>query len=284
MTPAERMQRVERDNPILPISTQCKLLALARSTVYYPRKSALSEDDLALMRRLDEIHLQHPFLGSRRLRDRLEADGTFVNRKRIQRLMRVMGLEALHPKRRTSIPDKAHKIYPYLLRGLAITRPNHVWCADVTYVPMQRGFCYLVAIMDWATRAVLSWRLSMTLEPHACVEALEEALARHGTPEIFNTDQGAQFTADAFTDVLKARHVDISMDGKGRWRDNVFVERLWRTVKYEEVYLKAYESIPQARASLANYFHFYNHERRHQALNRQTPWQAYTALPLGQAA
>lgn len=284
MTRAERLQRVERDNPDLPVRSQCKLLALPRSSVYYARKSVVSDDDLALMRRLDGLHLQYPFLGSRRLRDRLEADGIFVNRKRIQRLLRVMGIEALYPKRRTSIPDKAHKIYPYLLRGLTITRPNHVWCADVTYIPMQRGFCYLVAIMDWATRAVLSWRLSVTLEPHACVEALEEAIHRHGAPEIFNTDQGAQFTADAFTDVLKTHDVDISMDGKGRWRDNVFVERLWRSVKYEEVYLKAYASIPEARRSLAKYFHFYNHDRCHQALNRQTPWQAYTMVPLGQAA
>ena len=284
MTRAERMQRVERDNPGLPVSTQCKLLALPRSTVYYPRKPAVSDDDLAVMRRLDELHLQYPFLGSRRLKDRLETEGCPVNRKRVQRLMRVMGIKALYPKRRTSIPDKAHKIYPYLLRGVAITRPNQVWCSDLTYIPMQRGFCYLVAIMDWATRAVLSWRLSLTLEPHACVEALKEAIDHYGAPEIFNTDQGAQFTADAFTDVLKAHAVNISMDGKGRWRDNVFVERLWRSVKYEEVYLKAYSTITEARASLANYFHFYNHERRHQALNRQTPWQAYTAAPLGQAA
>lgn len=284
MTRAGRMQRVERDNPDLPVSTQCKLLALPRSTVYYARKPTVPDDGLTVMRRLDGLHLQHPFPGSRRLRDRLEAEGTFVNRKRIQRLMRVMGMEALHPKRKTSIPDKAHRIFPYLLRGLAITRPNQVWCSDVTYVPMQRGFCHLVAIMDWATRAVLSWRLSLTPEPHACVEALEEALERHGTPEIFNTDQGAQFTSEAFTSVLQAHNVAISMDGKGRWRDNVFVERLWRSVKYEEIHLKAYESVPEARASLANYFHFYNHERRHQALNRQTPWQAYTAVPPGQAA
>ena len=278
------MQRVERDNPELPVSRQCTLLALPRSSVYYARRPAVSDDDLAVMKRLDEIHLQHPFLGSRRLRDRLHAEGAPANRKRIQRLMRVMGLEALHPKRKTSVPDKAHRIYPYLLRGLAVTRPNHVWCADVTYIPMARGFCYLVAIMDWATRTVLSWRLSMTLEPHSCVEALEEAIDRYGAPEIFNTDQGAQFTSEAFTGVLRAHNVAISMDGKGRWRDNVFVERLWRSVKYEEVYLKAYASIPEARASLAKYFHFYNHERHHQALNQQTPWQAYTTASLGQAA
>jgi putative transposase len=276
MTTAERLQRVERDNPVVPIARQCAWLGVPRSRVYYQGKPPVSDDDFALMRRLDEIHTEHPFLGSRRLRDRLEREGVFANRKRIRRLMRLMGLEALYPKRKTSIPGKGHRIYPYRLRGLAITRPNQVWCADLTYIPMARGFCYLVAIMDWATRAVLSWRLSTTMEPDFCVEALEEALARHGTPEIFNTDQGAQFTSEAFTDVLKAHGIDISMDGKGRWRDNVFVERLWRSVKYEEVYLKAYESIPEARTSLAKYFHFYNHERRHQALDRRTPWEAYT--------
>ena len=275
MTPAERIERVEPHHPTLPVTRQCELLAVARSTVYYPRKPLVSDDDLTLMRRLDEIHLQHPFLGSRRLRDALEQEGRFVNRKRIQRLMRLMGLEALYPQRKTSLPGKGHRIFPYLLRGLDITRPNHVWCTDVTYIPMRHGFCYLIAIMDWATRAVLSWRLSTTMEADFCVEALEEAIAHHGTPQIFNTDQGAQFTSEAFLGVLERQKIAISMDGKGRWRDNVFVERLWRSVKYEEVYLKAYESVPEARASLAKYFDFYNNERRHQALDRQTPWQAY---------
>ena len=230
------------------MTRQCELLAVARSTVYYPRKPLVSDDDLTLMRRLDEIHLQYPFLGSRRLRDALEQEGRFVNRKRIQRLMRLMGLEALYPQRKTSLPGKGHRIFPYLLQGLDITRPNHVWCTDVTYIPMRHGFCYLIAIMDWATRAVLSWQLSTTMEADFCVEALEEAIAHHGTPQIFNTDQGAQFTSEAFLGILERQKIAISMDGKGRWRDNVFVERLWRSVKYEEVYLKAYESVPEARA------------------------------------
>ena len=284
MTRAERIQRVEPQHPTLPVSSQCTLLALPRSSVYYQGKPAVSDDDLALMRRLDAIHLQHPFLGSRRLRDRLERDGVLANRKRIQRLVRVMGIETLYPKRKTSTRGPGHRIYPYLLRGLAITRPNQVWCSDVTYIPMARGFCYLVAIMDWATRAVLSWRLATTMEADSCVEALEEALGRFGAPQIFNTDQGAQFTSEAFTSCLKAHTIDISMDGKGCWRDNVFVERLWRSVKYEEVYLKAYTSISEARASLAKYFDFYNHERRHQALDRQTPWEAYTTASWDLAA
>ncbi|RCN56212.1 IS3 family transposase [Acidiferrobacter thiooxydans] len=284
MTTAERLQRVERENPVVPIARQCAWLGVPRSSVYYQGKPAVSEEDLSLMKRLDALHLQHPFLGSRRLRDRLERDGVFVNRKRIQRLMQVMGIKTLYPRRKTSAPGPGHRIYPYLLRGMTITRPNQVWCADVTYIPMARGFCYLVAIMDWATRAVLSWRLATTLEADSCVEALEEALELYGAPQIFNTDQGAQFTSEAFTDVLKAHTIDISMDGKGCWRDNVFVERLWRSVKYEEVYLKAYASIPEARASLAKYFHFYNHERPHQALDRRTPWEAYTTASWDLAA
>ena len=284
MTTAERLQRVEREHPVVPITRQCAWLGVPRSSVYYQGKPAVSEDDLALMKRLDTLHTQHPFLGSRRLRDRLVRDGVFVNRKRIQRLMRVMGIETLYPKRKTSARGPGHRIYPYLLRGLAITRPNQVWCADTTYIPMARGFCYLVAIMDWATRAVLSWRLATTLEADSCVEALEEALERFGAPQIFNTDQGSQFTSEAFTDVLKAHTIDISMDGKGCWRDNVFVERLWRSVKYEEVYLKAYESLPEARASLAKYFDFTNHERPHQALDRRTPWEAYTTASWDLAA
>ena len=218
MTTAERLQRVEREHPVVPITRQCAWLGVPRSSVYYQGKPAVSEDDLALMKRLDTLHTQHPFLGSRRLRDRLVRDGVFVNRKRIQRLMRVMGIETLYPKRKTSARGPGHRIYPYLLRGLAITRPNQVWCADTTYIPMARGFCYLVAIMDWATRAVLSWRLATTLEADSCVEALEEALERFGAPQIFNTDQGSQFTSEAFTGVLKAHTIDISMDGKGCWK------------------------------------------------------------------
>jgi len=258
----------------LPITQQCRLLEVARSSFYYLLKP-IPEADLELMRRIDEIHLKLPFYGSRRIRDRLQDDGYYVNRKRVQRLMRQMGIAALHPKRNTSKPRKGHKIYPYLLRTLTIDRPNQVWCADICYIPMARGFLYLVAIMDWHSRKVLSWRLSNTLEPDFCVEALQEALDRYGPPEIFNTDQGSQFTSEAFTDVLRASEIRISMDGKGRWIDNVFIERLWRSLKYEEVYLKAYESVAEARKSIADYFTFYNQERRHQALARLTPDEVY---------
>jgi putative transposase len=284
MTRAERMARVEREAPAVPVARQCELLALPRSSVYYERGPAVDDTDLALMRLLDELHLKYPFMGSRRLRDELAKLGHTVNRKRIQRLIRLMGLEALYPKRRTSTPHAAHRVFPYLLRGLAIERPNQVWAADITYIPMRRGFLYLVAIVDWASRAVLAHRLSTTLEADFCVEALNEAIARFGTPQIFNTDQGAQFTSEAFLSVLEENQIRISMDGKGRWRDNVFVERLWRSVKYEEVYLRAYETVPEARAGLAKYFAFYNHERGHQSLGRQTPWQVYTATPFAQAA
>jgi len=284
MTRAERLERVEREAPALPVARQCELLALPRSTVYYGRGSAVSEADLVLMRVLDELHLKYPFMGSRRLRDEFGKRGVTVNRKRVQRLMRLMGLEALYPRKRTSLPNKAHRVFPYLLRDLVIDRPNQVWATDITYIPMARGFLYLVAIVDWASRAVLSWRLSNTLEADFCVEALNEAIERFGVPEIFNTDQGAQFTSESFLTVLERNRIRISMDGKGRWRDNVFVERLWRSVKYEEVYLKAYDTVPEARTSLANYFDFYNHERGHQSLNRQTPWQVYTARTLAEAA
>lgn len=268
----------------LPIARQCELLAVARSSLYYERAPSVSDDDLALMRLLDALHLKYPFMGSRRLRDELLKLARRVNRKRVQRLMQIMGIEALYPKKRTSDPHKAHRVFPYLLRGLAIERPNQVWAADITYIPMRRGFLYLVAIIDWASRAVLSWRLSNTMEADFCVEALQEAIRRHGTPEIFNTDQGAQFTAEDFLGVLEHHDIRISMDGKGRWRDNVFVERLWRSVKYEEVYLKAYESVHEARASLANYFYFYNHERGHQSIAKRTPWQVYATAQLAEAA
>jgi putative transposase len=263
----------------LPITQQCGLLEVARSSFYY-RLKPIPEADLALMRRIDEIHLKLPFYGSRRIRDRLQDDGYYVNRKRVQRLMRQMGIAALHPKRNTSKPGKGHKIYPYLLKTLRIDRPNQVWCADICYIPMARGFLYLVAIMDWYSRKVLSWRLSNTPDTEFCVEALEEALAGYGTPEIFNTDQGSQFTSEAFTDVLKASGITISMDGKGRWIDNVFIERLWRSLKYEEVYLKAYESVAEARKSIGDYFTFYNQERRHQALERLTPDQVYAGAAI----
>ena len=258
----------------LPVTRQCQLLGLNRSTVYYQAAGA-SDADLRLMRRIDEMHLKRPFYGSRRIRDWLQDEGFAVNRKRVQRLMRQMGITALYQKTNTSRPGKGHKIYPYLLRGLEIDRANQVWAADIFYVPMARGFVYVVAIMDWYSRKVLAWRVSNTMDADFCVEALEEALRHHGAPEIFNTDQGAQFTSEAFTDALKAAGIRISMDGKGRWVDNVFVDRLWRSLKYEEVYLKAYDSVAEARLGIGYYFRFYNRERRHQSLDRQTPDQVF---------
>ncbi len=253
---------------------RCELLDVARSTAYY-EAMPVSDDDLIHMRLIDEIHLRLPFYGSRRIRDELETQGHLVNRKRVQRLMRQMGLRALYPKPRTSNPGKGHKIYPYLLKGLVIDRPNQVWATDICYLPMAKGFMYLVAIMDWATRRVLSWRVSNTMDSDFCVEALEEALGRYGAPEIFNTDQGAQFTSEAFTGVLKDHEIAISMDGKGRWVDNVFVERLWRSVKYEDIYLRAYETPAELRAGLKRYFEFYNQRRRHSSLARRTPDAVY---------
>lgn len=258
----------------LPVTRQCQLLDLNRSSVYY-QPTGVSEEDLRLMRRIDEMHLKRPFYGSRRIRDWLQDEGYQVNRKRVQRLMRQMGISALYPKANTSRPGQGHKIYPYLLKGLDINRPNQVWATDICYVPMAKGFVYVVAIMDWYSRKVLSWRVSNTMDADFCVEALEEAIRRYGTPEIFNTDQGAQFTSDAFTGALKAAGIRISMDGKGRWVDNVFVERLWRSLKYEEVYLKAYETVAEAQQGIARYFRFYNRERRHQSLDRHTPDQVY---------
>jgi putative transposase len=258
----------------LPVTRQCQLLNLNRSTVYY-QPMGVSDEDLKLMRLIDEIHLKRPFYGSRRIRDDLQDLGYLVNRKRVQRLMRKMGIMALYPKVNTSRPGKGHKIYPYLLRGLTIDRPNQVWATDLTYIPMAKGFVYVVAIMDWYSRKVLAWRVSNSMDADPCVEALEEAISRYGAPDIFNTDQGSQFTSDAFTGVLKEADIKISMDGKGRWVDNVFVERLWRSLKYEEVYLKAYDTVAEARLGIGNYFRFYNRERRHQSLDRQTPDQVY---------
>jgi putative transposase len=258
----------------LPVTRQCQLLNLNRSTVYY-QPMGVSDEDLQLMRLIDEIHLKRPFYGSRRIRDDLQDLGYPVNRKRVQRLMRKMGIMALYPKVNTSRPGKGHKIYPYLLRGLTIDRPNQVWATDLTYIPMAKGFVYVVAIMDWYSRKVLAWRVSNSMDADPCVEALEEAISRYGAPDIFNTDQGSQFTSDAFTGVLKEADIKISMDGKGRWVDNVFVERLWRSLKYEEVYLKAYDTVAEARLGIGNYFRFYNRERRHQSLDRQTPDQVY---------
>jgi putative transposase len=260
------------------------MLGLSRSSLYY-KAVPESAGDLEMMRLIDELHLQYPFWGSRSIRDELRDRGYQVGRLHVRTLMKTMGIEAVCPKPRISRPHLAHTVYPYLLRGLTITDANQVWAADITYLPMARGFCYLVAVMDWASRKVLAWRLSNTLDASFCVDALEEALERFGTPEIFNTDQGSQFTSEAFTGVLSSHGISISMDGRGRWLDNVFVERLWRSVKYEDVYLKAYESIGAARHGLREYFEFYNHRRRHQSLDRRTPDNLYWAtLPRKQAA
>jgi len=260
----------------LPVVRQCQLLALARSTAYYA-PSPTPESDLTLMRRIDELHLKWPFLGARKLRDLLNRDGFEVGRKHVGTLMRKMGISAVYRQPKTSTPGSgpAHRVYPYLLRNLVIDRANQVWAADISYLPMAKGFLYLVAIIDWASRRVLAWRTSNTLTTDFCVEALHEALRRYGTPEIFNTDQGSQFTSADFTAVLKDARVRISMDGKGRWVDNVFVERLWRSVKYEEVYLHAYGSIAEANRRLASYFDFYNRIRSHQSLDGMTPDAVY---------
>jgi putative transposase len=277
----DREAMLDRAHPELSVRRQCTLLGLARSGVYRVGKAA-NDNDLAVMRRLDELFLAHPFLGSRRMAAMLR-EGRPINRKRVQRLMRLMGIAALGPKPRTSKPAPGHKIYPYLLRDLIIDRPNQVWAADITYIPMTRGFLYLVAIIDWASRVVLAWRLSNTMDVTFCLEALEEALARYGKPEIFNSDQGSQFTSTAFTGRLEAASVRISMDGRGRWLDNVFIERLWRSLKYEEVHLKAYADGREARASISAWIAFYNCRRPHQALGNRTPmavWRAGVTGPL----
>jgi putative transposase len=258
----------------LPIAHQARLLGLSRSSVYY-RPVDTNEADLKLMAAIDEIHTELPFYGARKIKGELRDRGFVVGRDHVSTLMRRMGISAIAPKRRLSKPAPGHKIYPYLLRGLQICEAGHVWSADVTYLPMRKGFCYLTAIMDWASRRVLAWRLSNTLDASFCIEALEEALGCYEAPEIFNTDQGSQFTCEGFTSVLADHGVAISMDGRGRWLDNVFIERLWRSVKHEEVYLKAYENLTEARRELAAYFHFYNHRRRHQGLNDRTPDQVY---------
>ena len=268
----------------LSITKQAGAPGISRSSVYYsPRPVPAAE--LAVMRRMDELHLEFPFAGSRMLRDLLNRDGTAIGRRRVSTLMKRMGIEAIYRKPNTSTPALGHKIYPYLLRGMVIDAPDKVWAMDITYVPMARGFVYLAAVIDWFSRRVLSWRLSITMEAGFCVEALEEALARHGRPEIFNTDQGSQFTSHDFIGVLSKAGIAISMDGKGSWRDNVFVERLWRSVKYEEVYLRAYDTVSEARASIGRYLTFYNGRRPHSSLDRQTPDQAYfTRLPQTAAA
>ncbi len=273
MSRERRRGMVDRQHPALSTVRQCALLDISRSSLYYRPKEVLP-GDLALMKLIDQQYLATPFYGSRRMAVWLNRQGLPVSRKRVQRLMRTMGLQAIYRRPRTSQPASGHKVYPYLLGGMEITRPNQVWAADITYLPMARGFLYLVAIMDWYSRYVLAWRLSNTLDADFCVEALEEALSK-GKPEIFNTDQGSQFTSEGFTGVLEQHTVRISMDGKGRYIDNIFVERLWRTVKYEEVYLKAYSNGREAEAGLEAYFYFYNTQRPHQALEYRTPAEVF---------
>jgi len=268
----------------LSISRQAKVLNISRGCVYYEPRP-VPAGDLAIMRRIDELHLDYPFAGSRMLRDMLHREGIEIGRRHAATLMKRMGIEALYRRPNTSKPAPGHKIYPYLLRGLKVERPNQVWAMDITYIPMARGFVYLCAVVDWFSRRVLAWRLSITMEAAFCIEALEEALANHGCPEIFNTDQGSQFTSADFTGVLIANAIAISMDGKGAWRDNVFVERIWRSVKYEEVYLHAYDSVGEARASIGRYLDFYNRRRPHSSLDRKTPDEAYfDRLPQSKAA
>jgi putative transposase len=269
---------VDPKEPSLSIASQCGLLNIQRSSFYY-RPKPIKAEDLKLMRLIDEQYLKTPTWGSRSMRNYLRRLGYKINRKRVQRLMRLMGLEAIYPKPRTSRPHPEHKIYPYLLRNLSIERPNQVWAADITYIPMDRGYMYSVAVMDWYSRKVLSWRLSNTMEADFCAEALQEAIVRHGRPQIFNTDQGAQFTSDAFIKVLKNNNIDISMDGRGRVQDNIFIERLWWTLKHHYLYLRSFAGGSELRAGLRYWFRFYNRERFHQALDNRTPDEVYYNLP-----
>ena len=268
----------------LSLTQQAALLGISRGSVYY-EPVPVSAEDLALMRRIDELHLEFPFAGSRMLRGLLAAEGSKIGRRHIATLMRRMGIEAIYRRPNTSKPAPGHRIYPYLLRGLSIERPNQVWAIDITYIPMARGFVYLAAVMDWFARRILAWRLSNTMEASFCIDAVEAALTQYGSPQIFNTDQGSQFTSAEFTGLLTSNGIEISMDGKGAWRDNVFVERFWRTIKYEEVYLHAYDSVAEARQSIGRYLAFYNARRPHTALDQHTPDQAYfEPLPLPTAA
>ena len=274
---------INRADP-LPVVRQCVLLDLSRSSVYYV-PSPVSESDLALMRRIDELHLNHPFAGARMLRDLLRLAGLQVGRRHVSALMQRMGIEALYRRPNTSRKHPQNPVFPYLLRDLTIDRANHVWAMDITYIPMRTGFVYLAAVLDWATRKVLSWRLSNTLTTDFCLDAVEEAVRRYGPPEIFNTDQGSQFTSHEFVELIQGHGIRLSMDGKGRWVDNVFVERLWKSVKYEEVYLHAYDAVTEARHGLERYFQFYNQRRPHSSLDGQTPNAVYfSSLPLNQAA
>ncbi len=276
MSRGERKAMITRDHPALSLSRQCEVLSISRSSFYHAPMGESSET-LALMRRIDELFLKHPFYGSRQMVRQLRREGVRVGRHRVRRLMGLMGLAAIYQAPRTSAPHPAHRIYPYLLKGLAIERPTRVWCADITYIPVQRGFLYLVAIMDWATRHVLAWRLSNTMDARFCVEALNEALATSGKPEIFNTDQGSQFTSADFANVLKDAGVAISMDGRGRCMDNIFIERLWRSLKYEAVYLHELTDGFKAEQVIDEWIEFYNTERPHSSLDDQTPAEAYGA-------
>ena len=267
----------------LAVLRQAKALNVSRGSIYYTPR-LVSAGDLAIMRRIDELHLEYPFMGSRMLRDMLCREGIEIGRRHVATLMKRMGIEAIYRRSNTSKPTPGHKIYPYLLRGLKVDHPNQVWAMDITYIPMARGFVYLTAVVDWFSRRVLAWRLSITMEASFCIEAVEEALVRYGRPEIFNTDQGSQFTSADFTGVLIRNAVAISMDGKGSWRDNVFVERIWKSVKYEEVYLKAYAGVGEARTSIGRYLDFYNCKRPHSSLDRRTPDEAYFDHLLQRAA
>ena len=275
----QRNQMIDPTEKRLSVSRQCRMLSICRSSRYYKRRERVQSDDLKLMRLIDEQYLKNPSWGSRSMRNYLRRQGYKVNRKRVQRLMRLMGIEAIYPKPKTSRPHPGHKVYPYLLRNLKIDRPNQVWAADVTYIPMARGSMYLVVVMDWYSRKVLAWQLSNTLEADFCVAALEDALLHHGRPEIFNTDQGAQFTSQAFTGILKSHEVQISMDGRGRVQDNIFIERLWWTIKYQYLYLWTFDNGTQLRQGLSQWFQQYNQERSHQALDNLTPDEVYYGLP-----
>ncbi|MEI9983882.1 MAG: IS3 family transposase [Aliidongia sp.] len=270
---AERKAMIDREHD-LPLVRQAEILKLSRSGLYYQPRP-VPPADLAIMRRMDELHLDYPFAGSRMLRDLLRGEGVEIGRQHVTTLMKRLGIQAIYRRPNTSKPAPGHKIYPYLLRSVAVERPNQAWAMDITYIPMARGFVYLAAVVDWFSRRVLAWRLSITMEVDFCLDAVEEALAKHGKPEIFNTDQGSQFTSAAFTGLLQDNGIAISMDGRGSWRDNVFVERLWRSVKYEEVYLRAYDSVAEARASIGRYLSFYNAKRPHSSLDARTPDQAY---------
>jgi putative transposase len=274
---------IDRQHP-LPMAQQCQLLEIARSSVYYVPQP-VSAADLALMRQIDELHLQYPFAGSRMLRDILRLAGVSIGRKHVATLMRRIGIEALYQRPRTTTPHPGHKVFPYLLRNRQITAPNQAWAMDITYIPMRRGFVYLAAVLDWASRRVLAWQLSNSMTVDFCLEAVEAAIRDYGVPEILNTDQGSQFTATDFVELVQQHGIQISMDGKGSWRDNVFVERLWKSLKYEEVYLHAYDSVAEARLGLQRYFSFYNQRRPHSSLDGRTPDMVYfAALPQPQAA